>query len=148
MEEEKNSEKIMKQIDNGERTINEARKYSDTSPYNIPGPGRIFDLNDLEILIQELSKQFGVDEQDIFIGRSEFPPETYTCLVYIELHVMGTYLVYFRKGIKPDGRWVRLSYMHHVFVDKNSEKAGTYDYRNNIAYVPLENLPQIKIGGD
>ena len=116
------------------------------SPFDIPGGGIIYSLNDLVTLQQKLSEKFDIDEKEIYIGRSSIPPEIPTCLVYIEWSKVGSYLVYFRKKLKSDGRWVCLNYMHHVKVDKDSEKAGTYDYRNNIAYIPREDIPPFKVG--
>lgn len=110
------------------------------SPFNYFGKEYIFTPDELTHLFENLSEKYDVDVQEIYLGRSNIPPDVPTCLVYIVWYPSCTYEVYFRKNLKPDGRWVCLTWMHRIPVPKDSEKAGTYDYRKNCAYVSRENI--------
>lgn len=123
----------------------EKKLKDETSPFDIPGEGMLYQLDDLTKLLEEMSKKFDIDEEEIYIGRSEIPPEIQSCLVYIEWEKSDSYLVFFRKNMKPNGRWICLNYMHHVRTDRKLKKERAYDYRNNIAYVTREKTAPGKI---
>lgn len=103
-----------------------------TSPFDIPGPRSVKGIGILEELINEYSKAFDVDKEEIFLGRSEIPPADPSCLVYIRVRGCDC-CTYFRKGLKPDGRWICKNYMHHI--KDSSKQQGTFDYRYGIAYI-------------
>lgn len=103
-----------------------------TSPFDIPGPRFVKGLEGVNELIDEYSREFDVDREEIFFGRSRIPPTDPGCLVYIEIEG-GDCCVYFRKELKPEGRWICQSYMHHI--KGSSDQEGTFDYRYGIAYI-------------
>ncbi len=103
------------------------------SPFNIPGPRHI-NTGELSCFISELSEKFNVDQEEIFIGQSGIPPSDPMCLIYLELSKhCDNVEVFFRKELKPDGRWINKNYMHHVKGSPGEE--DTFDYRNGIAYI-------------
>ena len=103
-----------------------------TSPFDIPGPRRVEGMDSFLDLIFEMRETHNVDEEEILAGRSETPPNIPECLVYLSIAPNGSCTEYIRKNLKPSGRWVCKSYMHHI---KDDNLKGTYDYRNNIVYV-------------
>ena len=103
-----------------------------TSPFDIPGPRCVYDITALQELLEEISKKYDVDEEEIFCGRSTVPPSDPACLVYLSLSQNSGCTEYFRKDLKPDGRWVCESYLHHIRGPEGQK--GTYNYRYGIAY--------------
>ncbi|MBS4961329.1 MAG: hypothetical protein E7K23_10870 [Lachnospiraceae bacterium] len=102
-----------------------------TSPFDIPGPRYVKGIEGLDELMDEYSRKFDVDRESIFLGRSKIPPTDPACLVY--LNIIGSdCCTFFRKELKPEGRWICESYMHHI--KGSPEQEGTFDYRYGIAY--------------
>ena len=103
-----------------------------TSPFDIPGPCYFnASFEPIWDLLDEMSRKYDVDEEEILIGKSDVPPSDPTCLVYLRVYGIA-FEEYFRKNLKSDGRWVNENYLHHIFGTKDQE--GTYDYRYGIAY--------------
>ena len=55
--------------------------------------------------LNEISKKYQVDKEEIFIGISDIPPNDPCCLVYIRYTPFLQY-EYFRKNLKGNGRWI------------------------------------------
>lgn len=105
-----------------------------TSPFDIPGPKTLEGGKWIGKIIEEAIKKYDVDGEEIMIGRSTVPPSDPSCLVYLSIARNNSdYQEFFRKGLKADGRWVHIDYMHHI---KGSDiQKGTFDYRYGIAYL-------------
>lgn len=101
------------------------------SPYNIPGPTGWKYADEVERFIKKKREKWKINEEEILIGVNEIPPTDPNCLVYFAIGNEG-YEEFFRKDLKPGGRWVNKSYMHRV---ASRDKRGTFDYVKHIAYV-------------
>lgn len=99
-------------------------------------PGaRCFYGNELEVytrILEEMVRKYDVDREEILVGFGDIPPSDPTCLVYIRL--TNCFMKeYFRKGMKPDGRWVCWNYLREE-ITKDPSLKGTYDLREGIQY--------------
>lgn len=103
-----------------------------TSPYDIPGPTGWRGAHELIRFIEKKRKKWGIDSREILMGMDDLPPTDPNCLVYIAISAGEYYEEFFRKDLKPGGRWVNKNYMHRI---ASRDKRGSFDYINNIAYV-------------
>lgn len=55
--------------------------------------------------LHEISEKYHVDNEEILIGISDFPPNDPCCLVYIQYTPFLQY-EYFRKNLQVNGRWI------------------------------------------
>lgn len=101
------------------------------SPYNIPGPKGWKYADEIEWFIRKKGEKWNVNEEEMLIGVNSIPPTDPNCLVYFAIG-NGGYEEFFRKDLKPGGRWVSKSYMHRVV---SRDKRGTFDYVKHIAYI-------------
>lgn len=105
-----------------------------TSPFDIPGPEYREGLDTLRDLINEKRRNWGIKRREILIGVGNTPPSDPNCLVYLGLSTSGQcFEEFFRKELKPGGRWINKSYMHHIKGLPNQK--GTFDYNYEIAYI-------------
>lgn len=105
-----------------------------TSPFDIPGAAYYDGLDAITRLVNEKREEWGIDVQEVLIGLDNMPPSDPNCLVYLGVAKTGMcYEEFFRKDLKPGGRWVSKSYMHHV--RRESKEKGTFDYSNDMAYI-------------
>lgn len=78
-----------------------------------------------------LSEKYDVDKEEIMVGVGSIPPSDPVCLVYASIS-HACLVEYFRKGLKPNGRWVCWNYLSEE-IGESSQK-GTYDYRKSCMY--------------
>ena len=85
-------------------------------------------------LMDETRREWKIDIQEVLLGISKIPPSDPQCLVYLNFSEDGkSYQIFFRKELKPWGRWINKSWMHHIKGLPGQE--GTFDYNYNIAYI-------------
>lgn len=120
--------------DKTKKWLKENKPLWKTSPFDIPGPEYRSGLDSLADLINEKRKAWGIERQEILVGFGDAPPSDPNCLVYLDLSISGQcFEEFFRKELKPGGRWVNKSYMHHV--NGSPDQKGTFDYDYEIAYI-------------
>lgn len=110
------------------------RRWYKTGDLGAPG-ARHIDPDDLRVyvgIIREMVKRYDVDKEEILVGFGDIPPSDPTCLVYVRLTNCFA-IEFFRKGMKPDGRWVCWNYLREEIAKEPSLK-GTYNLREGIQY--------------
>lgn len=63
----------------------------------------------VRMLIKQMSKDYEIDEDTIFVGLEQFPPSDPICIGYIQV-APGYIEKYIRKDGRSDGKWICTNY--------------------------------------